>query len=134
MAKTIQTSLSGSMRDTRMVSLQECRLPTRLLPKPRWRRVRRKHPLRVTRCMDEDRDESVTKVRRNGTSRVRDGHEDQEMLVIMDLMCEEANEDHKEINDYKKANLEESFDWDQHPRMSWADAHDEEFQPKCVTT
>ena len=80
--------------------------------------------------MDEDRDESVTKVRRNGTGRGRDGHEDQEMLVIMDLMCEEATEDHKEIDDYEKANLEESFDWDQHPRMSWADAHDEEFQPK----
>ena len=74
---------------------------------------------------------SVTKVREkwNG-SRGRDGHEDQEMLVIMDLMCEEATEDHKEIDDYKKANLEESFDWDQHPRMSWADAHDEEFQPQ----
>ena len=75
------------------------------------------------RCIDEDRDESVTKVQRNGTGRGRDGHEDQEMR-------EEATEDHKEIDDYKKANLEESFDWDQHPRMSWADAHDEEFQPK----
>ena len=63
------------------------------------------------RCMDEDRDESVTKVRRNGTGRGRDGHEDQEMLVNMDLMCEEATEDHKEIDDYRKANLEESFVW-----------------------
>ena len=82
------------------------------------------------RCIDEDRDESVTKVRRNGTGRGRDGRGDQEMLVIMDLMCEEATEDHKGIDDYKKANLEESFDGNQHPRMSWADAHDEEFQPK----
>ena len=81
------------------------------------------------RGIDEDRDESVTKVRRNGTGRGRDGDEDQEMLVIVDLMCE-ATEDHKEIDDYKKANLEESFDWDQQPRMSWADAHDEELQPK----
>ena len=51
------------------------------------------------RCIDEDRDESATKIRRNGTGRGRDGHEDREMLVIMDLMCEEATEDHKEIDD-----------------------------------
>ena len=82
------------------------------------------------RCIHEDRDESVTKVRRNGTGRGLDGHANQEMLVIMDLMCEEATEDHKEIDDYKKANLKESFDWDQHPRKFWADANDEEFQPK----
>ena len=34
-------------------------------------------------------------MRRSGTGRGRDGHEDQEMLVIMDLMCEEATEDQK---------------------------------------
>ena len=42
------------------------------------------------RCIDEDRGDSVTKVRRNGTGRGHDGHEDQEMLVIMDLMCERS--------------------------------------------
>ena len=46
-------------------------------------------------CMDKDRCELVTKMRRSGTGRGRDGHEDQEMLVIMDLMCEEATEDQK---------------------------------------
>ena len=42
----------------------------------------------------------------------------------------EAAEDQREVNDHKKTNLEETFDWDPHPRMSWADALDEEFQPK----
>ena len=34
------------------------------------------------------------------------------------------------MNDYKEANLEETFDWGQHPRMSWTDAYDEKCQSK----
>ena len=50
--------------------------------------------------------------------------------MIMDSMCEEATEGQENINDYQEAKLEETFDWDQHPRMSWADAYDEECQFK----
>ena len=46
------------------------------------------------------------------------------MLMIMDLMCEEATEGQDNINDYQEAKLEETFDWGQHPRMSWANAND----------
>ena len=32
------------------------------------------------------------------------------MLMIMDLMCEEATDDQGNINEYKEAKLEETFD------------------------
>ena len=38
------------------------------------------------RCTDTDRDEVATKIRRSGADRGHDGHEDEEMLVIVDLM------------------------------------------------
>ena len=38
-----------------------------------------------------------------------DGQKDEDMLMIMDLMCVEATEDQVNINDCKEANLEETL-------------------------
>ena len=84
------------------------------------------------RDVDENWEDITAKIRKSGAARQRecDGQKDEDMLMIMDLMCEEATEDQENINDYREAKLEETLDWGQHPRMSWADAYDEECQSK----
>ena len=84
------------------------------------------------RNVDENWDEIAAKIRRSGAGRQResDGQKDEDMLMIMDLMCEEATDDQGNINEYKEAKLEETFDWGQHPRTFWTDAYDEECQSK----
>ena len=74
------------------------------------------------RDVDEDWEELTFKMRRSGGSgqRERDGQEEEDVPMIMNLMCEVNTEDQKNMNHYKEANLEETFDWGQHPRMSWA--------------
>ena len=77
------------------------------------------------RDVDEDWEEIAAKIRRS-----RGGQEDEDMLMIMDLMFEEATENQDNVNDNKEAKLEETFDWSHHPRMHLADVDDEECQPK----
>ena len=73
----------------------------------------------------------AAKIRR-GT---RDRREDQGDEMIMEVMCEEhdieTDKAHEEdIDEYNRANLEENFEWGQHPKMSWADMSEEQVLTK----
>ena len=84
------------------------------------------------RDVDENWDDIAAKIWRSGAGRQResDGQKDEDMLMIMDLMCEQATDDQGNIHENKEAKLEETFDRGQHPRTSWTDAYDEECQSK----
>ena len=84
------------------------------------------------RDVDENWEEVASKIRRSGAGRQResDGQKDEDMLMIMDLRCLRMPRKTRGNIDYKEANFEDTFDWGQHPRMSWADAYDEECQSK----